>query len=426
MSKRRRKSSVNSDLAMGVLGGLARNGRGRLLLAVLVLVAVIAVGGYLLWSQGIFAPPPEATDPGTGDEAVAAQAGREVDTPVAGVGASNLGTGSEARSDWYELHFTNPAYPTNKANYNGGLDTYLVSLMNRATRTMDVAIYDFDLQNAADAMVAAKKRGVQVRMVTDSDTPGNTKDAEIQTAFKKLRDAAIPIVEDNRKPIMHNKFTVVDKEWVETGSWNYTIGDTYRLNNNMIIIRSPQLADNYSAEFEKMFTKKQFGPTKDKGVPHPQLTIGGARVQNYFASEDGVANHIMDTLKTAQKSIYFLAFSFTHDGIGSLMIDRSKAGVKVGGVFETRGSDTAYSEYGKMKTAGLEVYTDGNPYVMHHKVIIVDERTVIFGSFNFSDNADKDNDENLLIVDDPALAKAFKGEYDRMVEVAKNQPAKKK
>jgi phosphatidylserine/phosphatidylglycerophosphate/cardiolipin synthase-like enzyme len=55
---------------------------------------------------------------------------------------------------------------------------------------------------------------------------------------------------------------------------------------------------------------------------------------------------------------------------------------------------------------------------MHHKVIIIDGRTVIFGSFNFSNNADSDNDENLLIIDDPALAEAFEAEFQRVRDVA--------
>jgi phosphatidylserine/phosphatidylglycerophosphate/cardiolipin synthase-like enzyme len=79
-----------------------------------------------------------------------------------------------------------------------------------------------------------------------------------------------------------------------------------------------------------------------------------------------------------------------------------------------------------MKKAGLDVYTDGNPWVMHHKVIIIDEQTVVFGSFNFSDNANTQNDENILIIQDPVLAKAFKAEYDRVLAVAKNPPKKKK
>jgi phosphatidylserine/phosphatidylglycerophosphate/cardiolipin synthase-like enzyme len=102
------------------------------------------------------------------------------------------------------------------------------------------------------------------------------------------------------------------------------------------------------------------------------------------------------------------------------MIDKAAAGVKVGGVFETTGSQTQYSEFGRMKKAGLDVYTDGSPYTMHHKVIVVDERIVMAGSFNFSSSADHENDENLLVIDDPALARSFKAEYDRVLDQAKH------
>jgi phosphatidylserine/phosphatidylglycerophosphate/cardiolipin synthase-like enzyme len=175
-----------------------------------------------------------------------------------------------------------------------------------------------------------------------------------------------------------------------------------------------------------MFVKKQFGPNKDKGVPHPMLEIGGAAVQNYFAPKDGVARRLTELIRNARQSVYFLAFSFTHDGMGDAVIERAKAGLEVGGVFETTGSNTPYSQYGKMKREGLDVYTDGNPYAMHHKVLIIDGHLVAFGSFNFTDNADKSNDENVLIVDDPGLAREFKREYDRVLETAKNPPAKKR
>ncbi|NWJ44990.1 MAG: DUF1669 domain-containing protein [Chloroflexi bacterium] len=333
-----------------------------------------------------------------------------------------LGSGGHYKTDWYELYFTAPVYPDKPENHKGSLDQYLTNFINTAERTVDVADYDFDLANVADAMVAATKRGVRVRMVTDTDTITN-KDKNIQAAFDKLKKASITIVDDQRSPIMHNKFTVVDNKAVSTGSWNYTDGDTYHLNNNVIFIKNPQLAQNYTTEFEKMFIKKDFGPNKDKGVPYPSLLIGNTKIENYFAAEDGVAQKIVDKIGTAKSSIYFMAFSFTHNGIGKAIMDKAKAGVKVGGVFETTGSQTVYSQYKKMLEQKLDVYTDGNPWVMHHKVIILDEHITIFGSFNFSDNADKSNDENLLIIDDEGLAKAFKTEYDRVLEVAK---AKKK
>jgi phosphatidylserine/phosphatidylglycerophosphate/cardiolipin synthase-like enzyme len=333
-----------------------------------------------------------------------------------------------AAVDW-EVAFTSPIAPpdTDASRHHGGLDDKLVALIRRAVRTVDVADYDFDLADVAQAMAEDAQRGVRVRMVTDSDTLDNIKDKDIQAAFKTLKDANIEVVPDRRQPIMHNKFTVVDGEWVETGSWNYTDGDTYHLNNNLAIFHSTELADNYTAEFEKMFTQRKFGPNKPKGVPHPVLQIGDLAVQNYFAAEDGVARHVVDAVAQAQQSIHFLAFSYTHDGLGAAMLARHQdAQVDVQGVFETTGSNTQFSEYGKLKQAGLEVYQDGNPYVMHHKIILIDGHVTIFGSFNFSENADKDNDENLLIVDSPTFAAPFEQEYQRMRELARNPPARQK
>jgi phosphatidylserine/phosphatidylglycerophosphate/cardiolipin synthase-like enzyme len=323
--------------------------------------------------------------------------------------------------DWYELAFTDPSYPDDRASHRGGLDQRLVNLMDRATMTLDVAIYDFDLANVADAMVRASQRNVRVRMVTDADTINNIRNEEIQTALASVKRAGIPIVDDQRPDIMHHKFSVVDGEWVQTGSWNYTDGDTYRLNNNQFIARSAELAENYTAEFEKMFVHRRFGPGKPRGVPNPRLAIGGSYVENYFAPHDRVAERLVEAIeRQVMNSVYFLAFSFTHDRLGQAMMNKASAAT-VQGVFETTGSNTQFSEYGRMKQTGLDVYQDGNPWAMHHKVIILDERVSVFGSFNFSTNAERDNDENILIVDDEKLARAFKAEYDRVLALARRR-----
>ncbi|NWJ98067.1 MAG: hypothetical protein HXX20_20105 [Chloroflexi bacterium] len=407
---------------------MKKNSPSRSIISVLVALVVIGFGGYVATQNNTpkTDSPAVSTVTGEDEEKQVGDLSRQSGpTLPSGVTVGAFGSLAPLKTDWYELYFTNPIYPDDPKNHKGGPDEPLVKMMDKATKTLDVADYDFDLANVADAMVRAKARGVQVRMVTDSDTINNVKNKEVQDALSKLKKANIPFIGDERGPIMHNKFTIVDNQWLSTGSMNYTDGDTYHLNNHLIILNYAPLAQNYTAEFEKMFVKKQFGPNKDKGVPNPVVTIQGVKVENYFAPEDGVAQRIIDTIAPAKQSVYFLAFSFTHDGIGQAIQDKAKAGLKVGGVFETTGSNTAFSEYGKMKQAGLEVYTDGNPWVMHHKVIIVDEQTVIFGSFNFSINADKSNDENILIVHDPKMAKAFKAEYDRILDLAKNPPVKK-
>ncbi|MBI4496543.1 MAG: phospholipase [Chloroflexi bacterium] len=343
----------------------------------------------------------------------------EVPTPVPGA----LGSGSLVQSSWYTVFFTQPVYPDDPAQHRGGLDERLVSLLDRAETTLDVAGYDFDLQNVAQAMARARQRGVRVRMVTDSDTVAN-KNEEIQAALAIVRGAGIPIVEDGRSGIMHHKFTVVDNAWVSTGSWNYTDGDTYRLNNWMGIFHSSELAANYTAEFEQLFAGK-FGGGKRGVLPHPAIALGGSQVQTCFSPQGKCDRLIVRTIeREARRAVRFLAFSFTHDQIGQAILEKASMGIRVAGVFETTGSQTQYSEYGRMKAAGLEVYTDGSPWALHHKVILIDDRIVVAGSFNFSQNATATNDENLLVLEDPALAQGFATEFDYILQVAQNPPAR--
>jgi phosphatidylserine/phosphatidylglycerophosphate/cardiolipin synthase-like enzyme len=365
----------------------------RVILAVVVVLALLALG-IILW-------------------------------PFIGRRQPAPGGAPQTTGDWYEIGFTAPVYPDRPENHKDGLDEKLVALIDSTRRTLDIADYDFDLRNVAQAMARAKQRGVTVRMVTDTDTLENARDAAIQEALKIVRDSGIPIVDDQRRPIMHHKFAVSDRAAVLTGSWNFTTGDTYRLNNNAVIIRSPEIAVNFANEFEKMHTGRRFGPTKPKDVPNPIVNIGGARVETLFASENDPSARIVEVIRGARQRIDFLAFSFTHDGIGGAIMDRARAGVKVRGVFETTGSETRFSEFGRMKDAKLEVYQDGNPYTMHHKVIVVDNRYTVFGSYNFSDNASEDNDENCLIVDDPKFAAAFMAEIERVVATAKNPPPRR-
>ena len=374
-----------------------RSGLGLPQLALIGVIVLSLVGALLIFCR----PRPEEAPPTT-------------TAPVPGGPATNA-----AASEWYEIYFTQPRYPDRPENHSGGIDERLVAFMGTAQRSLDVAIYDFDLQNVAEAMAGARGRGVNVRMVTDSDTLEN-KDPAIQRAIGIVRRASIPIVEDKRSPIMHHKFAVVDGQAVLTGSWNFTTGDTYRLNNNAVIMRLPQVAANFTGEFEKMFVQRKFGPNKAKGVPYPRVAVGDATVETHFASADDPSVRLREVILASRTRVDFLAFSFTHDALGQAVTQRGRAGARVRGVFENTGSETRYSEFGPLKAAGFEVYQDGNPYVMHHKVFVLDDRVTAFGSFNFSDSAANSNDENLVIVDDPRFAQTFMEEVERVVSQARN------
>ena len=122
---------------------------------------------------------------------------------------------------------------------------------------------------------------------------------------------------------------------------------------------------------------------------------------------------ITASLQAAQISIHFMTFSFTVDEIGQALIAQAGEGVDVSGIFERTGSETPFSELTPLFCAGLSVRQDGNPFILHHKVFIIDGTTVLSGSFNVSANATDSNDENLISITDPDLAAQYLAEFDR-------------
>lgn len=328
--------------------------------------------------------------------------------------------------DWSRVYFTHPRYPDDEAGRYDGLDEELASLIDQAQRSVELVAYDFDLQPVTEALIAAHRDGVRVRMVTESDN------VETNTPFlDQLRRAGIRVVEDERNSgLMHDKFVVIDGQWILTGSWNMTENGTYRNNNNAILVASPSLADNYIAEFEEM-AAGQFGPSSPADTPHPHVVITvktGATdapqerevdLENYFAPEDDVAAEIIGEIRAAERRIRFMAFVFTSDEIADAMIARSESGVIVQGVMEDRNLGSSYSQYDRLRRQIHDVLPDGNPYIMHHKVIIIDDETVITGSYNFTKSAEESNDENVLIIHDPEVAALYVEEFGRVYEQAR-------
>lgn len=290
-------------------------------------------------------------------------------------------------------------------------DRELAKFITSATHSVDIAAFELHSEVISAAILEAHQAGKQVRVVIDSDYAD-------KPDVQQLKAAGVPFVEDNRSGLMHNKFVVIDRGLpqaaVWTGSMNLTDNCVYRNDNNALILRSPQMAENFGVEFEEMFVDKAFGITSPQYIPHPSVTVGHSKIETYFAAEGRVAGRVAEALNQAQKSIHFMAFSFTHNEIGNVVADKIGQGVSVRGVFDNTQAGSRYSQYHYLKELGADVVRDGNPRAMHHKVFIIDEKTVITGSFNFSQAADRSNDENLLIIEDPEVAKKYLQEFQRV------------
>jgi phosphatidylserine/phosphatidylglycerophosphate/cardiolipin synthase-like enzyme len=204
---------------------------------------------------------------------------------------------------------------------------------------------------------------------------------------------------------------------------NFTLNGAYRSDNNLIRIRSPELAENYLVEFEEMFADKQFRSGSPANTRLPILDVNGTQIEVYFSPEDGTIQRLIDLVLGAQKEISFMAYSFTDDDLAQAIIERAGEGVRIAGVLDkSQAKGNIGGEYTHFLENGVEVWLDGNPAGMHHKVIIIDERIVITGSYNFSNNAKTRNDENTLIIHNPEIAELFDDEFERVWGIAKDPP----
>jgi phosphatidylserine/phosphatidylglycerophosphate/cardiolipin synthase-like enzyme len=314
--------------------------------------------------------------------------------------------------DWWQVYFTNPPNVNDPDNLKGSIEEKLIDRINNAQRTIHIAAFEFNLTPVAEALIAAHKRGVEVLWVTDDEHGLEADEEEGHGQFAMLKKAGIKVKDDGRGALMHDKFWIFDDQTVWTGSTNITVNGMFRNNNNVIVIESPELAAIFEREFAEMWAG-EFGPKSPSTVDSQAVTVDGTSIQVLFAAEDEVASRLVPLIEKAQKSIRFMAFSFTHDDIGAAVLARARAGVDVKGIFETRGSETEYSQMPGLYCAGVPVRQDGNPATFHHKVFVIDEEIVITGSFNFSDSADESNDENVVIVANADIAAQYLQEFER-------------
>jgi len=322
--------------------------------------------------------------------------------------------GSGAIKDFWQVYFTSPVGSNDRSLWVEGADGAIAAAIDNVSETLDIAAFELNNEVITEAIMNAHERGVEVRIVTDDEHGTEDDDSTIV----ELEAEGIPIIDDGRSALMHNKFMIMDSREVWMGSMNYTQNGTYRNNNNMLAIRHPNMVDVYQLEFNEMFERGEFGPRSDDSNMANFTADDGTTIQVLFASENEVIDAVIETINGADEIIRFMTFSYTQDDLGQAMLALGENGIELQGVFETTGSGTRFSEMTTLFCAGHDMRRDGNRGILHHKVIIVDDQTVITGSFNFSANATESNDENLVIISNPQIAELYLAEFARVQSIA--------
>jgi phosphatidylserine/phosphatidylglycerophosphate/cardiolipin synthase-like enzyme len=137
---------------------------------------------------------------------------------------------------------------------------------------------------------------------------------------------------------------------------------------------------------------------------------GSIRV--YFSPYGGCTDAILSEINQAKTEILLQAYSFTSKPIAQALIRAHQRGVKISAVLDKSNQSRKYSAATFLNNMGIPVVIDDKHAIAHNKIMIIDNRVVITGSFNFTAAAEHKNAENLLIIDDlPDLTRAYRENF---------------
>lgn len=221
--------------------------------------------------------------------------------------------------------------------------------------------------------------------------------------------------EDGEEPkaynkIMHDKFFVVDGRWLWTGSTNVSDTCAGGYNANLaLVVDSPTVAGWFTQEFESMWVEGKHHQRKPRSEGERKTKVGDAQVEVYFSPQDRVIERqVRPLIQGARESIDIAVFFLTHKLITKDLIDAHQRGVEVRVIMDATGASNGYTKHELLRAVGIPVKIENWGGKMHMKSALIDGETLIVGSMNWTSAGEWDNDENTLILRDPALAESYR------------------
>ncbi|MEM8718527.1 MAG: phospholipase D-like domain-containing protein [Cyanobacteria bacterium P01_G01_bin.39] len=278
-----------------------------------------------------------------------------------------------------------------------------------------------------------------------------------------LKQAGIPLIDDTAdgskgSGLMHHKFMVVDGQVVITGSANFTVSGIYgdldklatRGNvNHLLRIENSELASLFTEEFNYMWgginnNNSRFGLDKPWRSPklitgnNTQITLQFSPTSSQKDWQFSTNGLIAKTIDQATESVDLALFVFSEQQIVDVLQQKHKEGIEIKGIFDPGFAYRYYSEV--LDMLGITLYrncqaeNDNNPWIdslntigiarlergdkLHHKFTVIDRKLIISGSQNWSQAANKNNDEALIIIKNSKVVQHFIQEFERLYSQA--------
>ncbi len=338
-----------------------------------------------------------------------------------------------AAAPWLRLFFR-----SERAGVNSDLTGRLVEFIMETQRSLDCAIYDIRHPRVLEALQTVARSGKQLRIAYDASRErlgGLTGDPKPEGAEKALDAAgllpyATPV--HNSGHLMHDKFLIRDGVTLWTGSANFTVGGLEKQDNNCLTLRDQGVIAQYGVIFTDLLSDqhnhtRRYSTLEAAHLQSIQAEARSSVVSAFYSPSEGerIEQTLAQALNAAQR-VRVMAFLIGDPGILSALARFSDPSADIRGVIDPHGMQDVL-RYRDVNTPEFWFMRDRrfvaapshafNPHTeqdfMHNKVLILDDHLVVTGSFNFSENAEL-NDENLLIINSAQVAAAYTSYFERL------------
>ncbi|MGW9166257.1 phospholipase D-like domain-containing protein [Agromyces sp. NPDC055658] len=309
------------------------------------------------------------------------------------------------------------------------LDGAIRDFIDEADHSLAIAVQEIDSRAIAASIIAARARGVRVRLILEGDYL--TEETALADPWRSAGDheenriilgallkARVDVVSDLNPKIFHQKFIVRDtrkpKAAVLTGSTNFTLTDTGtnatssrgagQNLNHVVVLHGQRAATEYVHEFERM-RSGTFGDLHERVEPKPkEFDLPHVRVKPLFAPRHGPEMEIMKQMLKARESVDFAMFTFAQSsGIDDTMIRLRPLVQRIRGVLDREQGAAKWAATAGLAAGDVDLYVN-KPKTgvrkLHHKLMVIDERLLVVGSFNYTAPANTLNDENIIVIGD--------------------------
>ncbi|MFH1724888.1 MAG: phospholipase D-like domain-containing protein [Elusimicrobiota bacterium] len=353
-----------------------------------------------------------------------------------------------------EIAFNGENFPSNAVRPQHPVEDLLVKAVDASAKTIELALYEFNLEKVLEAFRRAKKRGVKVRFIIDflhvfprgTNHSGQERErtAQIQALIDEGFDVRV-LRGVTASGIMHHKFAVFDGKMVEFGSYNYTRASEEHHFESVKFEADAQRVAFYGKVWEWMrgyavtvaeAEDHEWAKERPESAPVDKdhaIELNGERFPRQAFSPSGlVEDTLIRAVRAAKTTIEIAMFSFYSVRIAEELLQAKQRGVHVAVVLDRMQSKLmklddwfAYHDFDVKIVAGPN--PDGDVFFEknHNKFMVVDGKLLETGSFNYTGNAEKNSYENANFFDDPTDV-AFYRAYFKMLHDTGWRPLKPK